>query len=105
MEMFCNSTPRSTISRGFFKRQIKIEEIYLILTPRGSVKSLTIKSLDIIELRDSVIVLTPPSLSLPLIKHLSASKPKCLSNVSLCLYYPNRNNLTILFLVHLSVWI
>ena len=62
------------------------QEIYLVLTPRGSVKSLTIKSLDIIELRDSVIVLTPPSLSLPLIKHLPASKPKSLSNVSLCFY-------------------
>lgn len=47
---------------------------YLIFRPWRSVKSLAIEPLDIVELHDSVVVLTPPSLSLPFIEHLTAAQ-------------------------------
>lgn len=53
---------------------------YIILRPWRSVKSLFIKSLDVVKFHDSVVILTPPSLSLPFIKHLSASN----SNAKYC---------------------
>lgn len=39
-------------------------------------QSLPVESLNIVELHDAVIILTPPSLSLPFVKHLSASNLK-----------------------------
>lgn len=47
---------------------------HLIFRPRRSVKSLPIEPLDIVKLHDSIIILTPPPLSLPLVEHLSAAK-------------------------------
>lgn len=51
--------------------------VYLTLRPRGSVKSLLIEFLNIVELHDSIIVLAPPPLSLPFVKHFSASHLEC----------------------------
>jgi hypothetical protein len=45
------------------------------------VKSLPVESLDIVELHYAVIILSPPSLSLPFVKHLSASNSKAISSV------------------------
>lgn len=50
---------------------------YPILGPRRSAKSLAIESLNIVELHNPVIILTPPPLSLPFVEHLSASNYKC----------------------------
>lgn len=62
--------------------KIKFEVVYLILRSWGSVKSLLIESLNIIKLHDSIVVFTPPPLSLPFIKHLPTSKRTNSSNVS-----------------------
>lgn len=62
-----------------------VDYYYLILRPWRSVKSLSIKSLDVIKFHDSVVILTPPSLSLPFIKHLSASNSNAKYGQSLLL--------------------
>lgn len=55
-------------------------DYYLVLRPWRSVERLSIKSLHVIKFHDSVVILTPPSLRLPFIKHLSASN----SNAKYC---------------------
>ena len=46
---------------------------YLKVGTEGSGESTTAEALDVVKLQDAVVVLTPPSLRLPLIEHFSAA--------------------------------